>query len=237
MKQHIIGLAATIWMLCSLPGPGIAIEYSLIQDSTVIGRNFGYPNGTPEQGPTPVKEFDLVLETAIFLKNLELTGFDDQTGIEGETFYGFLAPLRGRYRAHEKVTFELGAVLGKDFGDKDELNKAEPLVRLVYEPIDELFLVGGTIFQTHWIHDAILDDVIKYQINAEQGFQARVNFKVWKQDTWINWRIRESKFDPEEFEVGTSTRLCLLEQSLWLNGEGMWAHVGGQKTQSSRPPY
>ena len=167
-------------------------------------------------------------------KNLELSGFDDQTGIKGETFYGFLAPLRGRYRAHEKVSFELGAVLGKDYGDRDELNKAEPLVRLVYEPIDELFIVGGTILQTHWIHDAILDDVIKFEINAEQGFQARVNFKRWKHDTWINWRIREGSFDPEEFEVGTSTRFCLLEQSLWLNGEGMWSHVGGQKTRSSR---
>lgn len=179
-------------------------------------------------------EIDLVIETAIFLKNLELLGFDEQTGIDGETFFGFLVPIRGRYQAHEKMTFELGAVLGQDFGDEDELNIVEPLARLVYEPIKELFLVAGTILPTHWIHDAILDDVQKLRINAEHGLQARTNFKRWKHDTWINWRIREDEFTPEEFEVGTATQLRLLERALWLNGEFLWAHVGGKKNQTSR---
>jgi hypothetical protein len=233
-SSYIIFYAVGIWMLSNLIHAVTAEEYSILRDSTVIGRNFGYPSGTPRSGHTPVGEFDVVIETAIFFKNLELSGFDDQTGIDGETFFGFLLPLRARYRAHEKVTFEMGAVLGKDFGDEDELNVAEPLVRLVGEPIQDLFLVAGTILQTHWIHDAILDDVIKYRINAEQGLQTRLNFKRWKQDTWINWRVRENSFDSEEFEVGTSTQLRLLEQAFWLNGEGMWAHVGGQKNQANR---
>jgi hypothetical protein len=71
------------------------------------------------------------LKPLFFLKNLELIGFEEQTGIDGETFIGFFAPVRGRYRAHESLSFELGAVLGQNFGDDDELDIAEPLVRLV----------------------------------------------------------------------------------------------------------
>ena len=50
-----------------------------------------------------------------------------EDGFDGETFLGFLLPVRLRLRPHELVTLELGAVLGQNFGDEDELDIAEPL--------------------------------------------------------------------------------------------------------------
>jgi hypothetical protein len=192
MKRLCVGGLLGVCLFLSLAGSARSQEYSIIPDSTVIGRNFGYPSGTPIQGQTPVGEIDLVLETVVFFKNLELTGFDSSTNINGETFFGFLLPVRGRYRAHDQLTFEVGAVVGQDFGDEDALNIAEPLVRLVYEPTEGVFLIAGTILPTHWIHDAMLDDVQKFRINAEQGFQIRADVSWLKNDTWINWRVRES---------------------------------------------
>jgi hypothetical protein len=224
-------------LLAALGTSARAEEFFIGSDSTVLGRNTGYPSGTPSQAMTPVGELDLVLEAAPFFKNLELSGLDPQDDsagveVEGETFFGFMLPLRLRYRAHERVVFELGAVIGQNFGDDDGLDIAEPLARLGWEPWDDVFLLMGTIFQTHWIHDALLDDVQKLRTNAEQGAQLRVDRERWKQDLWINWRVRETGTDPEEFEVGNATRLLWLDEALWLDLELMYAHVGGQVSTS-----
>jgi hypothetical protein len=234
-RSCLLGLIA----LAALGSAASGEEFFIGSDSTVLGRNHGYPYGTPSQEPTRVGEIDLVLEAAPFFKNLELSGLDPADNsagaeVDGETFFGFLLPLRLRYRAHERVTFELGAVVGQDFGDEDELDIAEPLARLGWEPWDDFFLVMGTIFPTHWIHDALLDDVQKLRTNAEQGFQARVDRRRWQQDTWINWRVRETGTDPEEFEVGSASRLLLLDRTLWLDLQLMYAHVGGQVSTSPR---
>lgn len=202
---------------------------SLIPNSTTIGCNYGYPSSTPNLGKTPVGKINLALETAIFFKNLELIGFDlDKDGFEGETFFGFLMPLRVRYRAHKRLTFEAGVVLGQDFGHNDAFNVIEPLLRLGCEPIDGVFLIAGSIIPTHWIHDAIHDDVQKLRRSVEQGLQVRTDLKRLKHDSWINWRIQEDRFTAEEFEVGSSTRLIFLDNTLWLDGQVMWAHKGGQ---------
>ena len=110
MKKILVILPVIALILSGLISTSFSEEYSTIKDNTVLGQNFGYPSGT--QGQTPIGDVDLVLETAVFMKNLELIGFNEQTGIDGETFIGFLVPIRGRYRAHESLTFEFGAVLG-----------------------------------------------------------------------------------------------------------------------------
>lgn len=230
---------AALVALASLAPLSLAQEYSIIPDSTVIGRNYGYPTGTPTPddadnplGRTPVHKLDLVTEAAVFFKNLEITGFPESDRIDGQTFFGFLSPLRLRYRAAEEVTIEAGAVLGHDFGDEDALDIAEPLVRLVYEPTPSVFLVGGTLLRTHWIHDALLNDVQAFRENAEQGLQARVDWKHWKQDTWINWRVREDAFTAEEFEVGNASQLRYA--GFRADGQMLWAHVGGQLNSADR---
>jgi len=218
--------------------PAFAQEFSIIGDSTVIGRNWGYPTGTPHArnednplGRTRVDTLDLAVETAFFFKNLELTGFDDSTGIDGETFFGFLAPVRLRYRAGERLTIEGGVVLGQNFGDDDALDVVEPLVRLAYEPTRGVYIIAGTILPTHPISDALLDDVHVFH-ETEQGFQARVDWEHWKNDLWINWRVREDEFTAEEFEVGNATQLRL--DGLRGDAQMLWYHVGGQQNDGDR---
>lgn len=208
-------------------GPAAGHEYSLVEDSTVLGRNRGYPDGTPLQGLTEVGAIDLVIEGATFIENLEALG-----PVPGETFIGFLLPLRFRYRPSEPVVVELGAVIGQNFGDSDSLDEADPLFRIGYEPWRDVFLVAGTIFPTHWIHDAILDDVQKFRQVTEQGFQVRVDREPLQQDAWLNWRERETDFDPEKFEMGNATELRLLGERLWLEYHFLWDHVGGQINQA-----
>jgi len=208
-----------------------AEEFSIVDQSTVVGRNTGYPTGTPLQGATPVGKTDLVVETAFFFKTLELFDVDH---VLGETFTGSRIPIRLRYRPRPDLTVELGAMLGHDFGDDDRLNIAAPLVRLAYEPAADVFVLGGTLLPTHWIHDAILDDVQKFRTDVEHGFQLRTDRPWLKNDTWLNWRVREQGVRAEEFEIGLSNQLRLWHDVLWLDTQFMWAHAGGQISESDR---
>jgi hypothetical protein len=128
----------------------------------------------------------------------------------------------------------LGAVLGQNFGDDNKLDIAEPIIRIVVAPFRDAFLIAGTLFPTHWIHDALHDDVQKLRTHAEQGFQLRVDRSQLKQDTWINWRIREGAIRPEEFEVGSASQLRLFDDRLRLDVQAMINHAGGQISLSSR---
>lgn len=228
-KLKTLGVGLSFAMVSA--GLATAQEHSIIEDSTVIGENYGYTSGTPGQPEAPVGEFDVVLETAVFIKNLELI---DLGALEGETFIGAIAPLRVRYRASERVTFEIGAVLAQNFGDEDSLEPIEPLIRIVAEPSDNMYVIAGTILPTHWSHQALFDDNNKFRDTTEQGFQFRVNNDIFKHDSWINWRVREGVFDAEEFEIGTASQLRLFEDALRLDLQGHWTHAGGQISLSPR---
>ncbi|NQZ99289.1 MAG: hypothetical protein HRU01_22505 [Myxococcales bacterium] len=217
--------------VAALTGSASAELYSHLAESSVIGRDFGYPSGTPSQGHPPPGTLEFVPEVAVFMENIEKLG-----SVPGRTFVGFLMPLRFRLRPAEQVTFELGALLGHDYGDDSQLNTAEPIVRLVAEPVDDLFLVGGTLLPTHWIHDALLDDVNRLQ-SAEQGFQVRADRETLKLDGWLNWRVRETGVRAEEFEIALATQLrpdWALLDGLHIDGQVLWAHVGGQQNSSDR---
>ena len=224
MKYVFMAILAG-FCLCSI---ALAQEYSAISQSTVIGQNMGYPTGTPRsdlpnnaEGRTDVGNIDLVAESVFFGKNLEYGG-----KIDGQTFIGFFAPLRLRYRAHEQLTLEAGVVLGHNYGDTNSLDVIKPTVRLAYEPWRNAYLIAGTIIPTHWIHDALLDDVQKFREPAEQGFQFRIDRKHLKSDTWINWRVREGAFNSEQFEVGVSAQARW--RGLHIDLQGINEHTGGQ---------
>ena len=205
--------------------------YSHLADSTVVGRNYGYESGTPDQGHPSVGTVEFVPELAVFMENIEKIDT-----VRGRTFVGFLAPARFRVRASEIVTVEVGAFLGHDFGDDSELDLAEPIVRLVAEPVDDVYLVAGTILPTHWIHDALLDDTHRLQ-GAEQGFQIRVDRESWKSDTWVNWRINETSIRPEEFEIANAFQLRpygSFFEGLHVDVQVFWSHVGGQQNDTNR---
>lgn len=212
--------------LCILSSPTFSGEFPIMSDSTIIGQNYGYPSAT--QNPTEVNSLDLIVETTFFLKNLEIVDLP----IDGETFIGYLAPLRIRYRAHEDITLEAGAVLGHNFGADEDIDEVEPILRLVYEPIDDVFVVAGTILRTHPMHDALYDDVNAFKEIAEQGFQLRSDKRWLKEDMWINWRVKETSIRAERFVFANSTQFRYNE--LYLDGQLYWAHTGGQKNIDDR---
>jgi len=211
-----------------LSGPGFSEEWPITVDSTIVGQDYGYPSGTPLQGRTRLRGLDLVFETTFFLKNLEIVNLP----IDGETFIGFLTPLRLRYRAHKQLTLEAGAILGHNFGDDRGIDEVEPLFRLVHEPSRNVFIIAGTIIKTHPIHEALYDDVNAFRRVAEQGFQLRSDLGSLKEDIWINWKVRETPSRSERFEFGNSTEIRY--KSLRLNGQLFWAHTGGQKNIENR---
>lgn len=223
MHKNIVLLITFILSMLVTPAAVFSGESSFISNSTLLGQNYGYPSGTPEEGPTKTKNLDLVVETTFFLKNLEIVDMS----IDGETFIGYLAPLRLRYRPHEQITIEAGAIVGHNFGDEDDLDESEPLVRLVYEPLKDVFVIAGTIIRTHPMHEALYDDVRVFRQSAEQGFQFRSDVEWLKEDMWINWKVKETSIRSERFEFGNSTQLRF--GRLWIDGQLLWAHTGGQK--------
>lgn len=229
-RRRLLGLALAMLVEASAFRASAEL-YSHLEDSTVLGRSFGYESGTPDQGHPPVGTVEFVPELAVFMENIEKIDT-----VRGRTFIGFFTPARFRYRASEVVTVEVGAFLGHDFGDASELDLAEPILRLVAEPIDDVYLVGGTILPTHWIHDALLDDTHRLQ-GTEQGFQVRVDRETLKLDTWVNWRIRETSIRPEEFEIATALQVrpdADFLQGLRVDGQVFWSHVGGQQNDTNR---
>ncbi len=205
--------------------PTQAEEYSTITNNTILGRSYG----VPPYGE--VGQVKLITEMAFFFKTLEIFNLQH---MQGETFTGYRLPLRLQYQPRHDLGVELGVLLGHDFGHDDRLNQAAPLVRLVYEPSPGLFIIGGTLIPTHWINDAFHDDVQKFRTDVEQGFQLRADQSWLKNDTWLNWRVREKVVEAEEFEIGMSNQFRLLNDAVRLDTQFMWTHTGGQISSSGR---
>jgi len=224
-KAQLSSAIVFIFLLLICIQPVKAEEYSSITGNTVLGQSYGIPKyGNPG-------EVTLVTEMAFFFKTLEIFNLQH---MEGETFTGYRLPLRLQYQPRHDLSIELGALLGHDFGDNNRLNQTSPLVRIVYEPSARLFIIGGSLIPTHWIHDAFHDDVQKFRTDVEQGFQLRVDKPWFKNDTWLNWRVREEAVEAEEFEIGLSNQIRPLGDIVHLDTQFMWTHAGGQISSSGR---
>jgi len=214
-----------------------ADEFSVISNSTIIGCNYGAPTGTESDIKIPEGKLGAVFETAVFIKNLEISQLSEYN-ITGETFIQSITPLRLYYKASPRIAIEAGVILGYLFGDNNDMDITAPLARIIYEPSKNIFIIAGTIFPTHFIHDALFDDVQKFGTNdanmefhpnVEQGFQFRMDRKIIKQDLWVNWKIREEENRREEFDVASTTRLRFFNEALFIDLQIRSVHIGGQK--------
>ena len=214
-----------LFFLLMISNPILAGEPSAIVGATTMGSSFGMPKYGDEGAVS------LLTEMAFYFKTLEIFNLQHT---EGETFTGYRLPLRLQYNPRHDLSLELGVILGHDFGDDDRLNQTAPLARLIYEPSPGLFILGGTLIPTHWIHDAFHDDVQKFRTDVEQGFQLRADQSWLKNDTWLNWRVREEVVEAEEFEIGLSNQFRVFDDVLHLDHQFMWTHAGGQISSSPR---
>jgi hypothetical protein len=217
-----VWIACLLWLLVSIPVR--SQEYSLLRDSTVIGRNYGLPPIVDFSADRAAGDLSLAVETVFFAKNLELTG---SPNIDGETFLGTVIPLRLNYLASDQVQIELGGYFGTNHGDEDSVDISELLARVIYQPFPDQFAIAGSLIQTHWIHDALLDDVTLYRDGLESGLQYRSDLPGWKFDAWIDWRIRETEARSEQFDGAVANQFRV--GGLWLDGQVLWSHTGGQK--------
>ena len=199
-------------------------EYSLLKNSTVIGRNYGLPPAIEFSPDRDSGDLSLIVESVFFAKNLELTG---SPNIDGETFIGNVSPLRLNYLATEQIQLELGGYLGQNYGDDDSLDSSGYLARLIYQPAEDHYAIAGSLIQTHWIHDALRDDVNIYRDTVETGLQYRTDLTWLKTDYWIDWRVRETPTRSEQFDGALANQIRW--GRLWLDGQAFWSHTGGQK--------
>ncbi len=209
--------------------PAVAQETSIIPGSTLTGANVGVPTGDPDRGLPATGGLDMAVETAVVFKNLELFSLPD---ILGRTYFLYLAAPRLRYRAADDLFLEAGVLAGRNLGDDAPLDIHRPLLRLVHRALPGVQAIAGTLYSTHWIHDAILDDVQKFRTEVEEGFQLRTDRARYQEDTWLNWRVREGEVRAEEFEIASCQRLRLCRDVLHLDGQFMWSHAGGQISSS-----
>lgn len=222
---HIVAgwLAAGVSLLM---GANLVVgqEYSLLRDSTVIGRNYGLPPIVDFSEDRLAGDLGLAIETVFFAKNLELTG---SSRIDGETFLGTVLPLRLNYLASERVQLELGGYFGTNHGDDESVDISELLARVIYQPFPDQYAIAGSLIQTHWIHDALLDDVSVYRSAQETGLQYRADLPAWKFDAWIDWRIRETQVRSEQFDGAVANQFRVGQ--FWIDSQFLWSHTGGQK--------
>jgi|GEM_PF-1299316 len=227
--RRLARVTVVVWFVSGLvPLTLVADEFSILQNSSVIGRNFGLPYTMAIAPERNAGELSLITEGIFFAKNLELTG---SPNIDGETFIGMLVPARLAYLAADNVQIEAGAYLGRNYGDDDSLDIQEPILRVVWEPAPQQFVIAGTLVQSHWIHDALRDDVFLYRNGSETGLQYRADTPWMKADYWMDWRVRETSTRSEQFDGAGANQLRL--GRLWLDGQFFWSHTGGQKNSMS----
>jgi len=227
MKLTKLGWAFTFSSIV-FASSAVAQDQSLIDTSEILGETYGL---VPKTQTLNDGETDLVVDLDIFFKNLELINLGE---LEGRTFFGGIAPVRLRHALTENIRVELGVIAGQDFGEDDALSDVDPWARISYSTDNDVHVIAGTLVQTHWAHQALLDDTTRFQDLTEQGFQIRADREAFKHDSWINWRIKEGEIRAEEFEMGTTSQVRLFDDLVRLDGQMVWSHAGGQISQSRR---
>lgn len=180
---------------------------------------------SPVQPAQAKQSLKFIVENETFLKNLEHTNIDEFN--EGETFVGNILKSYFRYTPMKQVTIEAGILFGVPFGADDKINPKEPVISLHLDFGSGLRITAGTLDRQHQLLDAIFNDDLVYTEPIEQGFQLKGDSKLFKQDLWISWEVKETPTRREKFSVGNFSQFY--NQGFMIEGQLYWVHYGGQR--------
>jgi len=189
--------------------------------------------------PNQVETAFLILEidNANFVKNNEY--FNEFA--DGYTLFGYFITPKIIVQPIDNLEIGIGFFYNNYFGSEEE-NKIEPLLRVEYNPNNNLQIIFGQLDAT--INHSLPETIMNYESyltnHIEKGLQILFNNSYISSDLWINWKkhiFRNSNY-PEEFIVGNSTSINLIRREInkksnsekLLNFKigGIFSHIGGQ---------
>lgn len=179
--------------------------------------------------PSVARLLDARFSVSTFMLNLEKQGLEDNTFTNGlgrdTTLIGNLVNATVYRRLLPNLEAELGVFANIPFGHDTEVSQVRPIVRLTYQPIDQLTAVAGTIRTPHRdFHDAVFDNGNRFLRPIEQGAQMLVDSQHYRQDLFINWQQAFQGSSPNRFDVGYAGQLKF--GPLRFNGQAHWVRNG-----------
>jgi hypothetical protein len=161
--------------------------------------------------------------------NLEKQGLEDNTFTNGlgrdTTLIGNLVNASLYRRLLPNLEAEVGVFANMPFGHDTEISRVLPIIRLTYQPVQEITAVIGTIRTPHRdFHDAVFDNGNRFLRPLEQGAQMLVDSRYYRQDLFINWQQAFRGSAPNRYDVGYAGQLRF--GMLRFNGQVHWIKNG-----------
>lgn len=161
--------------------------------------------------------------------NLEKQGLEDNTFTNGlgrdTTLIGNLVNASVYRRLLPNLEAEFGLFANMPFGHDTEISQVRPIIRLTYQPAEQITAVAGTIRALHRdFHDAVFDNGNRFLRPLEQGAQMLVDSRYYRQDLFINWEQAFRGSAPNRYDVGYAGQLHF--GPLHFNGQVHWVKNG-----------
>ena len=167
--------------------------------------------------------------TTTFFLNLEKQGLEDNTFTNGlgrdTTLIGNLVNASIYKRLLPTLEAEIGVFANMPFGHDREVSQVRPIMRLTYQPIEQIKAVIGTLQMPHQdFHNAVFYRGNRFLRPIEQGAQMLVDSELYRQDLFINWEQAFRGSAPNRFDVGYAGQLKF--GPLHFNGQAHWVRNG-----------
>lgn len=164
-----------------------------------------------------------------FALNLEKQGLEDNTFTNGlgrdTTLIGNLINASIYKRLLPSLEAELGLFANMPFGHDTEISQVRPILRLTYQPTEQIAAMVGTIHTPHRdFHDAVFDNGNRFLRPIEQGAQMLVDSEFYRQDLFINWEQPFRGSATNRFDVGYAGQVKF--GPLHFNGQAHWVRNG-----------
>ena len=191
---------------------------------------FYSPLVAEEPGTSDVSHLlDMRFSTTTFLLNLEKQGLEDNTFTNGlgrdTTLIGNLVNATLYRQLLPSLEAELGLFANMPFGHDHEISQVRPIVRLTYQPVEQITAVAGTLRTPHRdFQDAVFDNGNRFLRPIEQGAQMLVDSEFYRQDLFINWEQAFRGSAPNRYDVGYAGQLKF--GPLHFNGQTHWVRNG-----------